>query len=562
MGPRSASPSPSSRRRAAGAGAGLVTASSVALLGASTASATVFTGERNASAPAGTPPGRAITHLSTSYDDAAGTLTGVVTLAGAPTPSDDASLNVHLGTQNGDVCEAPQALIITRLGDGETMAGESSTGAEFAATRSSDGARITLTATAPQLVGLRYRCFWARVRTATGTAVSQTAGFGVFAEPAPAPAPVPPPPSTAPTPQPAPPPAQAPAPAPKPAPRAPKLAVSVSGLPATVTRGRWYTARVRVRNIGTKQATRVRLSAKKLSGVQLRSRTASWKRIPAGKSATARVRVRLTGSRTKRTIRVAVTGASKLRASAAIVLQRKVAGRKPAPKRPAAGGPLAGRYYWGFVSHVDRAWDTRGVWFTDGRWAYVGLPEGGLPRCTGPKPTLDDKGRPTGDGCVAYTLDERTGAVTAGDLKGTFKDGKLVLDDVRLTELEIPKAGARYATKLLHRGFSGLCGLSFGCSTWTENLALNQDGTFVRTSSSITSSGGNGSGVPYVAVSSFPPNQHGRYEVLANGRVRFSYADGSVVVQTIGIDRDTSGKPNAVTAGVLLNGTNFYPDSD
>jgi hypothetical protein len=30
----------------------------------------------------------------------------------------------------------------------------------------------------------------------------------------------------------------------------------------------------------------------------------------------------------------------------------------------------------------DCAWDNRGVAFVDDRWAYLGIPKGGLPKCT------------------------------------------------------------------------------------------------------------------------------------------------------------------------------------
>lgn len=539
MAPRSTSPSSPSRSRVRRTAVALVAFGAVAAAGAPPAAATVFTGERTASSVTGNEPGRSITSVAVTYDDAAGTLTGVVTLAGAPTPGDVALLTVNHCTVGGTTCGTPQAVIQTPIGGTEAAAGESATGAQFRATRTTEGTRITVTATAPQLVGLPYRAVGASVRVGD-TPVSQSDGWGALSAVAPSPAP-------------------APAPAPKP-PKAPKLAVTVSGVPQTVRRGRWYTAKVRVRNVGTKQATKVRLSAGRLSGVALRSRTASWKRIPAGKSVTARVRVRLTGSRVQRTVKVAVTGAAKLRASSTIILRRTVP-RKPGGG-PGRGGPLAGRSYWGFVSHVDRAWDNRGVWFTDGKWAYVGLAKGGLPKCTGPKPTLDDEGRPTGDGCVAYRLDEKTGALRVGGLKGTFKGGSLVLDDVQMTELQIPKAGATFQVNLTHRGFFGFCGFVTGCTTFTKNLALNRDGTFARSSSTISSSGGSGTSTPYVNVSSFPPNQHGRYAVLSGGRMRFSFADGTVRTDTVGIDRNEQGKYDAATGGIVLDDTNFYPESD
>ncbi|WP_026911312.1 hypothetical protein [Patulibacter minatonensis] len=552
MGPRSPLHRPATAPRVGRRTATVLAASATALVAAPAAGAAVHTGQIAGGPAGGAPPGRTISDLAVSYDDAAGTLTGTVTMAGAPAAGDTAVVTIHLGTPDGSTCAAPQALIATALGGTDAAAGESGSGAQFGATRTTDGSRVTVTSTAPQLVGLGYRCFWARVKSGDAI-VTETNGWGRVTTATPPPAPTPP------TPAPAPVPAPPPVPAPSP-PKAPKLAVTVTGVPRTVAKGRWYAARVRVKNVGTRQATKVRLSAARLSGVQLRSRTASWRSIKVGKSVSTRVRVRMTGSLPQRTVKVGVTGSSKLTAAATIVLRRKVAAPKPTPA--GKGGPLAGRYWWGFVSHTDRAWDNRGVWFTDGKWAYVGLPQGGLPRCTGPKPTLNDEGKPTGDGCVAYTLNERTGTLRVGDLRGTFRKGALELDDVRLTELAVPKAGSRFAVNLIHRGFNGLCGLVLGCTTYSESLALNQDGTFARASSSISSSGGSGTGVPYVNVSSFPPNQHGTYEILSAGRARFAYADGTVRVQTIGIDRNTQGRPDPATGGILLNDTNFYPDSD
>lgn len=228
--------------------------------------------------------------------------------------------------------------------------------------------------------------------------------------------------------------------------------------------------------------------------------------------------------------------------------------RAPAARRVAPVNPLAGRSFWRFESHADWAWDNRGVSFLDGRWAYWGIPRGGLPRCR--RATA----RGDGDGCVRYTLNARNGAVTVGRRRGSFRSGKLTVAGDGFYPLVVPRAGARYGVELIHRGFRGLCGLILGCTTWSDNLVLRRDGRFVRSEFSMTTLGG--VGTPFVAGWSAPPDSYGTYKVLSRGRIRFSYADGSRRTHTIGIEVDRRGRPAAATEGLLLDDVNFYRDDD
>jgi hypothetical protein len=518
----------SARSLARGAAAPIAAATLLAVVPAGAAAAT-----HRADVPGsdvGSDPSRRVASLSTVYDDA-GTLSGTITLGGDAATGTPARVVLHLGTESGDSCGPPQAVISAPLAGAGPARVLTSTGSEGDAQVGIEGPRVTLTATQPWLAGLSYRCTFARVASPddASTTLGQTRGFRVLA--------------TDPPPPPAPPPPAPPTPAPA---KVAKLAVEVGATPRTVRRNRWMSIRVRVRNVGTATARAVRLRIGGARGATVRLRRSRWSSIAAGRSASATVRVRL-GARSRATTTLAVRASSgPLVAREAISLSR---GR-------AATSGLVGRQFYGFVSHVDRAWDNRGVFFSNARWAYLGLPTGGLPTCTKATETLNDKGKPTGDGCRPYAYDRRTGRLKVGDQSGTFKNGTIVLDGVAMRPVDTPKAGTRLDVRLEHRGFSGLCGLVLGCTTWHETLAMGPNGQFVRTSSSISTLGG--VGTPFVYGAQFPPDEHGTYEIQSRGRAVLRYADGTVKTHTIGIMRDKRGRPAPATEGVLLDDTNFY----
>ncbi|MGE4427787.1 MAG: hypothetical protein AB7G37_15160, partial [Solirubrobacteraceae bacterium] len=124
------------------------------------------------------------------------------------------------------------------------------------------------------------------------------------------------------------------------------------------------------------------------------------------------------------------TGSSRLGAAAPVRL-------RVGSRRQVATAALTGRWFWGWATRVDRAWDNRGVYFVDERYAYRGLPEGGLPRCTKANAPRDGNGN-QGDGCVRWNLNAKTGRLTVGDLEGTLRKGRLELDVVDLWPLTVP----------------------------------------------------------------------------------------------------------------------------
>lgn len=535
--------------------AALVAAGALACAPAGASAAVVQGGGAD---PAGDGAGgaRDVVAVAATYDDA-GAIAVRVDLAAAPIQATDAQVTAMIGTLQGTTC-VPAAAV-----GGRTFAGpavwvdsRSDTGL---GTFQRDGAAVTYAGSAPTLaVGPRDCVLINLVDPSNVRTVYDIAGPYPLA-------PVPPP---QPQPQPQPqPPTERPGPGPveraKPVRRAPRLALPASAGSKPLPRNRWTRATVTVRNSGTATARRVALQIGAAPGVAIRPRRATARSLRPGQTLRARIQLKAS-SRAKATTKLSLraSGAAKLSARGTLTVRFATPKprARPRPTRPAPGATrpggddLAGRYFWRFESRVDYAWDNSGVAFLGGGWAYRGLPEGGLPRCTRVTATRD------GDGCVRYAYNAKSGALTVGGETGWWRRGDLKIgsdDDYR--ELQVPRPGSRYGVELIHRGFSGYCGFITGCTTWSEWLTLRADGNFALSSMTIGSMGGGGA--PFTAAWNAPPDKYGRYEVLSGARLKLSYADGRVVFKTIGIEL-RRGRPDAKGEGLLLNDTNFYPDSD
>jgi hypothetical protein len=206
------------------------------------------------------------------------------------------------------------------------------------------------------------------------------------------------------------------------------------------------------------------------------------------------------------------------------------------------GGPLAGRYFWGTADGRNLL----GVYFVDGSHAYSGLPAQGLPTCSG---TDQGVGTPQGvdaQGCVAYSFDPSSGAVTVGsDMQGSYSGGSLKLAGLTLAQLDVPSPGARLSVVLTSVSATG-AGSDF-VGGYTQ-LVLRPDGDFVVAS-------GADLGTLEGPLTDVPANQQGSYQIGSAGRLTLTYLEGPPQVRTIGLDDEANQRPSL--RGALL-GTDYY----
>ena len=210
---------------------------------------------------------------------------------------------------------------------------------------------------------------------------------------------------------------------------------------------------------------------------------------------------------------------------------------------PDAGAGLAGRYYWGTADGTHFL----GVYFADGSHAYSGLPHQGLPTCTG---NDTGSGTPQGigaQGCVAYTYDASSGAVTVGDLHGTYSGNSFTLDGLHLAQLTVPKPGSTLAVTLQSVYASG-AGSDF--SAGFNSLTLADNGTF-------TTANGATLGTLNGDVTAIPADQRGTYRITSNGRLELDFASGTNLVRTIGTDIDERSDPKQALRGAMLDSTYY-----
>jgi hypothetical protein len=276
---------------------------------------------------------------------------------------------------------------------------------------------------------------------------------------------------------------------------------------------------------------------------------------------TVKLRVRLSAKARASTTLKVTARAGKLKASSALLLRVGKARKAPKPTPEAHKSPIVGTFWWRTVNHVDYAWDNRALYFVDGGSVYSGFPAGGLPSTCATPPAKPEEEFDKRDGCLPYTFDSKTGAVTIGDKTGTFKDGELTIDGEEYYATQIAAAGARFTfNEHKHVDFSGMCGLILGCTVTQKFLSMAPDGKFILSRSTTSTMGDPGIG-PFTAVGSYPPDQHGTYEVLDGGRIQLAFADGTVKVETFVVDtnHDTNA-PDPINEGVLIGADNFYPD--
>lgn len=497
--------------------------------------------------------GQDIVGFSMAYDEG-GAFTATATFREAPNAAQDGSIAVFAGTRQSDgTCGAPATFALTFLDPAVTDAAWATAADATArpATKSVSGNTITIAGTANAAA---YDCAWATTRTRTSpSSTLDTTSDVALAAPAP-----PPPPPTPPAPAPAP----APSPTqslqasavPKKVPATVELAVEAPQV-TQVKRNRWAKVKVSVANTGRKTASKVTLKLGTARGVQAKRRTVTFKRIRGGKKGTATLQVRLTKkARTTSTLsaRASVKGAKTAKGS--LVLRIGAAKKKSSGKAAPVAETLVGKAFAHGEPDVMSSTDWSAYYFVNDQFLYRGVPEGGIPQCTA-KTAVPDKDGDPGDGCVPYTFDPNRGVVTIDGVEATIDPTRTLL---KVGEREhalaiIPKPGTRWQGEL--RGIS-IWGFWPNQTVNQRWLTTNMNGEFALTKSTMGQMG-----TTNFAVA--PPDSRGVYEVLPNGLLRMTYADGKIENWTMTILRDAkTGDENPATAGFLLDDTQYFLDTD
>lgn len=442
---------------------------------------------------------RTVQRVQVVHDRATGVLSATADFAQAPTAAANSVLVVYVGEWDGDSCLGRAALAAAAHGgaaDGAAVLGET----QVDVRRSLAGARLTVrtASAAPAIRAADWECTWVQLRHPSEPTTLWQAFF----------------------------------------PRdlvegftiAPGVPVqgSYAGKPTRV--------RIDVRNGTRTDATGVRIRA---AGTGLRIAR------PTRSLGTVRSRstvygvtfpVRLTGAKQRRLTFTVTAEGNTYRRSIVIA-------RKPRPTRPAS---LGGRYFWGHrpVS-TTVGWDLRAVWFLDARWVHLGFPRNGVrPRCT----------RVT-QRCKRYTYDRSTGTVRFGGGAAKVTSEGFTHRRTRYYPTTLARKGQRFKLELIRNDFRGQCGIS--CVTWTEWLSMDRKGRFVLSRQTLGSIGAPGVGTIWAGM---PPDQRGRYRVIAPGRLELAFADGTRQRRTFAIQHDVRGRPSPAGAGVVFGDRNFYLD--
>jgi hypothetical protein len=324
---------------------------------------------------------------------------------------------------------------------------------------------------------------------------------------------------------------------------APKTANLPAGVPTKV--------KVKVANHGAAPIAGVTLLAKASKGVSVSPAKAKVGKLKAHatKSATFTVTA---GAAGQTSLRFVAKAPGQKQASDGVALKVGGGSKKEEPKKEEAKKTpeIVGHYFWNSEYVVTTTY-IHGYYVVDEHFVYRGIPKEGPPTCTAQTTFNDDD-----DGCIPYTWNEETGALTIGSQTGEYKVGShlMKVGDDTFEEAVMPEAGTKFDASGSYINQYGLCPIS--CTFVTIELQMSSSGEFARASGV---SGFFGEGGSYGAL---PPQSHGTYSIEPRGRITFNYADGHSVTETIGIMLDKSNNPNP-NFGLLLGDSVFFgPASD
>jgi hypothetical protein len=315
--------------------------------------------------------------------------------------------------------------------------------------------------------------------------------------------------------------------------QAPKAANLPVGIPAVV--------KVKVANHGRKPIAGIVLIAKGSKGVEVKPAKAKVGTLKPHKVTAETFAVTVTAAG-KRKLEFVAKARGQRRAHDRVAL--KVSGAPPKQEEAKKTPAIIGRYFWNTYQVLNTTY-TQAYYVVDEAWVYRGVPKEGLPTCSGQTANGED------DGCLPYTWDEVTGALTIGGTGGEYKVDShgLKVGEESFGEAAVPDAGTRIDASGSYINQFGICPLS--CSFVTVDLQMSSNGEFARASGA---SGFFGEGGSYGAL---PPEDHGTYSIDPRGRITFTYADGHVVTDTVAFMLDDNNNPDP-NYGVLLGDSVYF----
>ncbi|MBS1676089.1 MAG: hypothetical protein JST08_01770 [Actinobacteria bacterium] len=316
---------------------------------------------------------------------------------------------------------------------------------------------------------------------------------------------------------------------------APKAASLSVGVPTKV--------KVKVANRGPGPIAGVVLLAKGSRQVKVKPAKATVGTLKAHKAKSVSFTVTATATAGPK-LRFLATAPNGMKARDGVALKVAPGAKKEAPKKEEAKKvpDIVGRYFWNSEYLITTY--VHGYYVVDEHWIYRGIPKEGPPACSGQTANGDE------DGCLPYTWNEETGALTVGGEGGEYKVGSHIMKVGSKTfeEAVMPEAGARFDASGSYINQYGICPIS--CTFVTIDLQMSSNGEFARASGVA---GFFGEGGSYGAL---PPTSHGTYAVDPRGRITFSYADGHTATETIGIMLDGSNNPDP-NYGLVLGSSIF-----
>jgi hypothetical protein len=316
---------------------------------------------------------------------------------------------------------------------------------------------------------------------------------------------------------------------------APKAANLPVGVPTKV--------KVKVANHGKKPIAGMVLLATHSKEVKVSPGKAKIGKLPAGKGRKVTFTVTVTAAgKPKLSFVAKAPGQAKAHDGVAL----KVSGAPPKEEAPPAKKvpAIIGRYFWNTYQVLTTTY-MHAYYFVDEHWVYRGVPKEGLPTCSGQTANGEE------DGCLPYTWNEATGALTIGSTGGEYKVDShgLKVGEESFSESSLPEPGTKIDAEGSYINQFGVCPTA--CSFVTVDLHMSSNGEFARASGVA---GFFGEGGSYGAL---PPEDHGTYAIDPRGRITFTYADGHVVVNTISFLLDDNNNPDP-NYGILLGESVYF----